>query len=70
MLTAAIPSEQPYDTYTFGDSIGYQYTDFVYPVEGELASNAGDTIVSVLDKVKNTLGNFEYFFDLDGNFRF
>lgn len=70
ILTAAIPSQLGYDTYSFGDSIGYEYTDFVYPTESELSSNAGDTIVSVLDKIKNTLGNFEYFFDLDGNFHF
>ena len=57
------------DEYNTGDSLGYQMTDFVYP--GELSSNAGDTIVSVLDKVKNTLGGtYEYFFDVDGNFRF
>lgn len=62
--------EGAYDTYTFGDSIGYVLTDFVYPTENELSSNAGETIVSVLDKIKNTLGNYEYFFDLDGNFIF
>ena len=56
--------------YGFGDNIGYQRVDFTYPVEKELSSNAGDSITSVLDKIKNTLGNFEYFFDLDGNFIF
>lgn len=54
--------------YGFNDNIGYQYTDFTYP--GELSSNSGETVVSVLDKIKNTLGNYEYFFDLDGNFVF
>ena len=56
--------------YGFGDNIGYQRVDFTYPAEKELSSNAGDSITSVLDKIKNTLGNFEYFFDLDGNFIF
>ena len=64
------PASGRYDTYTFGDSIGYVLTSFVYPTENELSSNAGETITSVLDKIKNTLGNYEYFFDLDGNFVF
>ena len=50
----------------FGDILGYTPLDFVYP--GELSCNAGDTIVSVLDKIKNALGNYEYFFDYNGNF--
>lgn len=69
-LTTVVPTVSIYDTYTFGDTIGYQYTDFVYPTESELTSNAGETIVSVLDKIKNVLGNYEYFFDIDGKFHF
>ena len=42
--------------------------NFYYP--GDLIGNAGDTVVSILDKIKNTLGNFEYFYDLNGHFRF
>ena len=41
-------------------------SDFVYP--GELIGNAGDTIVTILDQIKNTLGNYEYFYDVYGNF--
>ena len=51
-----------------GEDCGYVYADFVYP--GELVSNIGDNICSVLDKIKNTLGNYEYFYDIDGNFVF
>ena len=51
-----------------GDQIGYVLTDFTYP--GELIANPGESITSVLDKIKNMLGNFEYFYDLDGNFIF
>ena len=42
------------------------YTDFVYP--GELISGIGENVCSVLDKIKikNVLGNFEYFYDIDG----
>jgi len=35
-----------------------------------LIGNAGDTVVTILDQIKNTLGNYEYFYDIDGNFRF
>ena len=50
------------------ESMGYQVTDYTYP--GKLESAAGDTVVSVLDKIKNALGNFEYFFDEEGIFHF
>lgn len=58
--------------YGFNEPIGYTYTDFVYPVESgkTLESKAGETITSVLDKIKNTLGNYEYFFDINGVFHF
>lgn len=57
-----------YKEFTFNSPIGYENTDFLYP--GKLSSNLGETITSVLDKIKNTLGNFEYFFDIDGVFHF
>ena len=47
---------------------GYIYTDFTYP--GELGAGAGDTVCTVLDKIKNTLGNYEYFYDPFGHFIF
>ena len=57
--------------YGFNEDIGYIYTDFVYPQEkGGLVTNIGDNVCSVLDKVKNLLGNYEYFYDIDGNFVF
>jgi len=54
--------------FSYGQDIGYILTDFVYP--GELIGNAGDTIVTILDQIKNTLGNYEYFYDINGNFIF
>lgn len=54
--------------YSYGQDAGYKYTDFTYP--GELVLNAGETVVSLLDKIVNTLGNFEYYYDIDGNFIF
>lgn len=59
-----------YEEYQYNSNIGYQYTDFSYPVDKELIMNPGDTVVTLLDKIKNTLGNYEYFFDIDGNFIF
>lgn len=37
---------------------------------GDLIANAGETITSVLDKIVKQLGNYEYFYDLDGKFIF
>lgn len=51
-----------------GDDVGYKMTDFTYP--GELILNAGDTVVTLLDKIVKILGNYEYYYDLDGNFIF
>ena len=62
------PNTDEYKMYSYGDDVGYILTDFTYP--GELISNAGETICSILDKIKNTLGNYEYFYDIDGNFVF
>lgn len=56
--------------YNYNDDCGYLFTDFVYPGSSGLVSSIGDNICGVLDKIKNTLGNYEYFYDLDGNFVF
>ena len=48
--------------------IGYEYTEFSYP--GELMGNAGDSVCTILDKIKNTLGNYEYYYDVNGIFVF
>jgi hypothetical protein len=54
--------------YVYGDDIGYEYQDFVY--DDELTFAAGTTITTVLDKIKNWLGNYEYFYDEYGIFHF
>lgn len=51
-----------------GHAAGYRHTDLVYP--GDLIANIGESITSVLDKIKNMLVEFEYFYDLDGQFVF
>ena len=53
---------------SYGQTLGYTVTDMVYA--GDLIAKAGETITSVLDKIKNMLGNYEYFYDLDGRFIF
>ena len=50
------------------ESVGYRKTDLTYP--GDLVANAGETVVSVLDKIKNMFSTFEYFYDIDGRFIF
>lgn len=57
-----------YKKYEYGSDIGYIYTDFIYP--GELIGDAGNSVCTILDKIKDTLGNYEYFYDINGNFVF
>ena len=47
---------------------GYRITDIIYPYD--LIASPGETVTSVLDKLVNMLGNFEYFYDVDGRFIF
>lgn len=65
-------SYTPDENYTnrciYGKDAGYEMTDFTYP--GELILNAGDTVVSLLDKITSVLGNYEYYYDIDGHFVF
>lgn len=56
------------EVYVKGDNIGYMETPLTYP--GELILAAGDNVCSLLDSVKNTLGNYEYFYDEEGIFHF
>ena len=58
--------DKAYIMYEYGQDVGFIYTDFTYP--SELIENAGSSVVTVLDKIKNTLGNYEYFYDIYGNF--
>lgn len=52
----------------FGQTAGYRETDLVYA--GDLIANIGESITSVLDKIKTMLSDFEYFYNLDGQFVF
>lgn len=63
---------QDYNAYIakieYGTTAGYRYTDLTYA--GDLIGNVGEALTSILDKIKNMLGDFEYFYDLDGQFIF
>ena len=52
----------------YGTTAGYRTTDLTYP--GDLISSVGESLTSILDKIKNTIGAFEYFYDIDGRFIF
>lgn len=61
------------DAYTiakieYGETAGYRATELVYP--GDLFAAVGEPVTAVLDKIKNVLGEFEYFYDIDGRFIF
>lgn len=51
------------------EEIGYIYELLSYPGK-ELVTGLGDTITSVLDKIKSIFVNHEYFYDIEGNFIF
>ena len=55
-----------YQMFECGEDVGYMFTDFTCP--SELIGNAGDNVCVILDKIKNMLGNYEYFYDTEGNF--
>lgn len=53
----------------YGDAIGYRITDLVYT--GDLITQVGETLTNgVLDKIVNMLGDYEYFYDTNGQFIF
>ena len=62
LLKRINPQEDP-DT-----TAGYRATDLVYPQD--LVVPIGGNIVTVLDSIVKMLGEFEYFYDIDGRFVF
>lgn len=53
---------------TKGMTCGYRTTDLVYA--GNLVSSVNDTVASMLSKIVSMLGNYEYFYNVDGQFVF
>lgn len=68
MYTMEEQSGGDWISFGYNEDCGYIYTDFTYPEE--LTSGIGENVCSVLDKIKETLGNFEYFYDINGKFVF
>ena len=68
LLTVKDDEDNPPKEIKYGQDIGYTTEPFVYP--GTLECNAGEAVSAVLDKIRNTLGNFEWFYDIDGRFIF
>ena len=52
----------------YGETAGYRTTPLVYPTD--LISQIGESLTQMLDKIVTMLGDFEYFYDLDGRFTF
>ena len=65
---SSLADRDGYVEYYPGQDVGYKETPFTSI--DELTLKPGDTVVTLLDKIVQMLGNFEYFFDLDGNFVF
>jgi hypothetical protein len=51
-----------------GETVGYRSTDLTYA--GDLISNTNETLTSIYDKIVAMLGNYEYFYDINGKFIF
>ena len=52
----------------YGQTVGYRESELIYA--GELISSIGESLTSILDKIKNMLGEYEYFYNLEGRFVF
>ena len=52
----------------YGETIGFRATDLTYA--GDLIASVGESVTSVLDKIVKMLGDFEYYYDIDGHFIF
>lgn len=52
----------------YGDVVGYKPTDLTYA--GDLILDVGSSVTQMLDKIVSMLGEFEYFYNIDGQFIF
>lgn len=68
VLTTIPNEEEVKSIFNPGQDVGYWYKNFIY--DKELSANAGDSIYSVLEKICNNLGNFEFFYNINGKFIF
>lgn len=54
--------------YNDGDYIGYEHTNLIY--NKELTGSAGGSVAETLNTIANYLGNYQFYFDVYGDFRF
>lgn len=52
-----------------GENFGFKMENFTVPSK-ELLKQAGESVTMVLDEIIQILGNYEYFYDIEGNFVF
>lgn len=52
----------------YGQTAGYRITDLTYA--GDLIGKVGESITSILDKIRNMLVEYEYFYNVEGQFIF
>ena len=52
----------------YGEIAGFKEIDLVYP--DDLIMQPGENVTGLLDKIKKFLGEYEYFYNLDGQFVF
>ena len=52
----------------YGQTVGYRKTELTYA--GNLISSIGEALTSILDKIVKMLGEYEYFYNLEGQFVF
>lgn len=57
------------EEYGYGDIVGYRPTALTYS-EKEFILKPGDSVGTLLEKIKNKFGLYEYFYDVDGKFIF
>ena len=55
--------------YQYGDVIGYRPTALTYS-EKDFILKPGESVGTLLEKIKNKFGIYEYFYDVDGRFVF
>ena len=53
-----------------GEVSGYRMIDLIWPEKEGLIAQAGESVTSVLDKICQQFGGYEYFYDLEGKFVF
>ena len=68
VLTTTDPGANAVDSFVSGENIGYEFTNFTFPTD--LIVEAGSTVADLLEKIKTTLGNYEYFYGIDGKLYF